>query len=371
MSREDVGFVTARFSPQLFMACGLLNLSLTAPLGAANNVASLKDAFESDFLIGTILSNDVLAGNDATSEALARFHFNAFTAENAMKPASIQPEEGRFNFKEADRFVEIARQCEAMVVGHTLVWNQQTPPWFFEASGGQPASRELVLDRMRTHIAAVVGRYRGRIKQWDVVNEALSDEEVFLRESPWLKAIGQDYIAEAFRAAHAADPNAILTYNDYDIEAGAKHEKAMRLLKSLLAQEVPIQAVGIQGHWHIDSPDLANVERGIEDFASLGLKVMITELDVSVLPGRTNPYARGLPHEVSQRLAARYEQILEMFLRQKKDIGRVTFWGVHDGNSWLNNHPEKGRTDYPLLFDRQGKPKVAFYSVTEASGKIP
>jgi endo-1,4-beta-xylanase len=224
---------------------------------------------------------------------------------------------------------------------------------------------------MRRHIAAVVGRYRGQIKQWDVVNEALSDQVAFLRDSAWLKAIGQDYIAEAFRTAHAADPNAILTYNDYDIEAGAKHEKAMRLLKSLLAEGVPIHAVGIQGHWRIGSPDLANAEKGIEDFASLGLKVMITELDVGVLPERANPYAGGLPDEVSQRLSARYEQILEMFLRQKKHIGRVTFWGVHDGSSWLNNHPEKSRTDYPLLFDRQGKPKAAFYAVTEARKKTP
>ena len=233
----------------------------------------------------------------------------------------------------------------------------------------------------------MVGHYKGRVKQWDVVNEAISDAPgEGLRPSPWLRAIGKDYIAEAFRAAHEADPNAILIYNDYNIERSNKRSKALQLLKSLIEQKIPIHAVGIQGHWRMNSLDLAEVEESIKEFAALGLKVIITELDISVLPSRyqgadisrtettrpgqgsgMNPYTQGLPDNVAKQHAERYRQAFAMFLRHKNVIGRVTFWGTHDGRSWLNNFPVRGRTDYPLLFDRQGKPKAAFFAVTKAA----
>jgi endo-1,4-beta-xylanase len=293
------------------------------------NVTPLKEAFKGKFLIGTAVGTHVLRGQDPATEALISRHYDSFTAENAMKPDAMQPREGQFNFADADRLVEIAQQSGATVVGHTLVWHAQTPRWFFEGPDGQPASRELALTRLRNHIKTVVGRYKGRIKQWDVVNEAINDGPGVLRSSPWLKAIGEDYIAEAFRAAHEADPDAILVYNDYNIELGYKRPKALELLKKLIEQKVPIHAVGIQSHWRMDNPPLAETEESIKQYSALGLKVMITELDIGVLPTKyqgadistretmtaeqatvMNPYTKGLPDEVAQQQAERYRQAL-------------------------------------------------------------
>ncbi len=347
------------------------------------DVPPLKEAFKGKFLIGVAF--DVRGGQRQTSLDIdiARTHFSAFTPENSMKPMFTQPTEGRFNFAGADRIVDLAEKSGAIPIGHCLVWHSQTPRWFFQGADGKPASRELALARLRKHIDSVVGRYKGRVKQWDVVNEAISETPgQQLRPSPWLKAIGEDYLAEAFRAAHKADPDALLIYNDYGIERRDKRRKALDLLKSLREQKVPVHAVGIQGHWRLDGLDLAEVEESIKQFAELGLKVMITELDISVLPRRSagaeitrterpsaeqrakmNPYTEGLPESVAKQHAERYRQAFALFLRHKDVIGRVTFWGTHDGHSWLNNFPVRGRTDHPLLFDRQKKPKPAFFAV--------
>ena len=346
----------------------------------------LKDAYKGTFLIGTILSNAALQGSDAPDVTIAQTQFSAMTAENAMKPDAVQPTEGKFTFDAADRLVALAEKSGATPIGHCLVWHSQTPRWFFDGPDGKPAGRELALARMRKHIATVVGRYKGRVKQWDVVNEAINDGQGVLRPSPWQKAIGDDYIAEAFRAAHAADPDALLVYNDYNIELGYKRPKALQLLKSLLDQKVPINAVGVQCHWRMDNPDFAEVEESIKAFGALGLKVMITELDMGVLPTKyqgadinvreqmtpeqqavMNPYTNSLPEEVAEKQAARYRQAFEMFLRHKNVIGRVTLWGVQDGNSWLNDFPIRGRTEYPLLFDRNHQPKPAFFAVLSAA----
>ncbi len=350
------------------------------------NVPPLKNAYKGAFLIGTALNYPALQGRAPMDIGIATTHFSAFTPENSMKPDALQRTEGQFTFADGDRLVEIAAHCGATPIGHVLVWHQQTPAWFFLGPDGQPASRDLALARLRKHISTVVGHFKGRVKQWDVVNEAISDSpgEV-LRQTPWLKAIGPEYIAEAFRAAHKADPNAILIYNDYNIELGYKRPKALQLLKSLLDQNVPIHAVGIQSHWRLNTPDFAEVEEAIKQFAALGLKVMITEMDIGVLPtqyqgadiARTeimtpeqqavmNPYMNGLPESVAQQLAERYKQAFSMFLRHKDVIGRVTLWGTQDGDSWLNNFPIRGRTDYPLLFDREGKLKSAFFAVQRA-----
>lgn len=357
-----------------------------AAFTAPGTVPPLKAAFAGKFLIGAVLDFGDLQGRATLDTALATRHFSAITAGNSLKPASVQPEEGRFRFEEGDRLVELAEKCGATPIGHTLVWHEQTPRWFFEGPDGRPANRELALVRLRTHIATTVGRYKGRIKQWDVVNEAINDGPGVLRQTPWLKAIGDDYIAEAFRAAHDADPDAVLIYNDYNIELGYKRPKALQLLKALLAEKVPVHAVGIQGHWRINPPDEAELDQAIREFSALGLKVMFTELDIGVLPAnyqgadisRTqtmtpeqqavmNPYTNGLPDAAAQKQAESYRRAFEVFLRHKKVIGRVTLWGVNDGTSWLNNFPIRGRTDYPLLFDRQGNPKPAFFSVREAA----
>jgi endo-1,4-beta-xylanase len=350
-------------------------------------VEPLKHAFKGKFLIGVALDFPTPSGNPNTDVAIALRHFNAFTCGNGMKPSATQPEEGKFTFERGDRMVEAAKKCGATPIGHCLVWHSQTPRWFFQGPDGGPTNRELALQRMRNHIAGVVGHYRGKVKQWDVVNEALSDSpNEYLRPTPWLRSIGEDYIAEAFRAAHEADPKAILTYNDYNIELPTKRAKALKLLKSLLEQKVPVNAVGIQCHWRLSGVDLAEVEKSIDEYSSLGLKVMITELDIGVLPSRyrgadvgfrqqmtpeqraeMDPYSAGLPADVARKQADVYRQAFEMFLRRRKAIGRVTFWGTYDAVSWLNFFPIRGRTEYPLLFDRQGRPKPAFNAVVEAA----
>ncbi|MES4792372.1 MAG: 1,4-beta-xylanase, partial [Chloroflexota bacterium] len=329
------------------------------------------------FLTGTALNYPALQGRSPLDVAIATRHFSAITAANSLKPDALQRVEGQFTFAEGDRLVEIAQKGGAAPVGHVLVWHEQTPAWFFKGSDGQPVSREQ---------ATVVGHYKGRIKEWDVVNEAISDAPgELLRPTPWLKAIGEEYIAEAFRAAHEADPNALLIYNDYNIERRYKRPKALRLLKSLLDQKVPLHAVGIQGHWRLDDPNFAEVEESIRQFTALGLKVMITELDIGVLPTRyqgadlsrvesmtpeqravVNPYEAGLPEDVARQQADCYRQAFEMFLRRDV-IVRVTLRGTHDGDSWLNNFPIRGRTDHSLLFDRQGRPKPAFFAVQQAA----
>lgn len=360
----------------------------TVPQNSAmRNVPPLKNAYRGKFLLGAVLNYPALQGKSPMDVDLATTHFDALTPANSMKPDALQRTEGQFTFADGDRLVEIAEKCGATPIGHVLVWHEQTPAWFFQRPDGRPVGRELALARLRKHISTVVGHYKGRVKQWDVVNEAISDTPgELLRQTPWLKAIGPDYIAEAFRAAHEADPGAILIYNDYNIELDYKRPKALRLLKSLLDQEVPIHAVGIQSHWRLDSPDFAQVEQAIKQYGALGLKVMITELDIGVLPTQyqgadisktetmtpeqqavMNPYVAGLPDAIAQTHAARYSQAFKMFLRHTDVIGRVTLWGTQDGDSWLNNFPVRGRTDYPLLFDRQGHPKPAFFSVQRAS----
>lgn len=361
---------------------------LARPEAVAEEVplAPLKQAAGDAFLVGIAMDSGYRGrAADALSVRIASIHFNAVTPENSMKPMALQPEEGRFEFGTADRLVAMAEEWGAEPIGHCLVWHSQTPRWFFRGPDGEPVDRALALERMRTHIATVVGRYKGKIKQWDVVNEAIDDgPRALLRRSPWLEAIGEDYIAEAFRMAHAADPDAVLIYNDYGIEERHKREKAVRLLRSLLDQGVPVHAVGMQCHWRMERPDLAEVEESIKAYAELGLQVMITELDIGVLPthysgadvgrqesmqGREavmNPYRDGLPDVVAQQHAERYRQAFAMFHRHRDVIGRVTLWGVHDGRSWLNHFPIRGRADYPMLFDRQGEPKPAFFAVVEA-----
>jgi endo-1,4-beta-xylanase len=378
-----------------YLTASLLAASMLAAVSAAGrqetkepwDVPPLKDAYKRKFLIGTALDFPPATEKPNTDVAIAMRHFSAFTCSNSMKPDATEPEEGKFTFERGDRMVEAAHKCGATPIGHCLVWHSQTPRWFFQGPDGGLPSRGEALKRMRNHIAGVVGHFKGKVKQWDVVNEALSDApNEYLRPTPWLRAIGEDYIAEAFRAAHAADPKAILVYNDYNIERSYKRPKAVKLLKSLLDQNVPINAVGLQCHWRMGTVDLADVEESIKEYGALGLKVMVTELDLGVLPTKyqgadvgfrqqmteeqravMNPYTAGLPDDVAQKQAEVYRQAFEMFLRHRNVISRVTFWGTYDAVSWLNFFPIRGRTDYPLLFDRQGNPKPAFTAVVQAA----
>jgi endo-1,4-beta-xylanase len=312
--------------------------------------------------------------------------FNGVTPENCMKPAAIQPAEGQFNFALADAFVDFAGQRGLKVVGHCLVWakDDRTPEWFFR-DGDKPASRELLMNRMRHHIETEVGRYRGRIWMWDVVNEALDDGTNYLRPSGWEKLLGEDFIADAFRIAHEADPKALLVYNDYNNELPAKREKLIRLVRSLKSKDVPVHAVGLQGHYEIDRVPFADLEATLNAMRELDVKVVVSELDIDVIPrsrwwaeggkyrdelAKLNPYAEGCPPEILQRQAEQYGQLFRLFRKHADVIERVSFWNLHDGDSWLNYFPWR-RVNHPLLFDRERKPKPAFDAVVKALSEAP
>jgi endo-1,4-beta-xylanase len=344
---------------------------------------TLKDAFKDAFLVGAALNADQFHERDARGAALIRTQFNTVTPENVLKWERVHPELGRYDFADADRYVAFGEANGMYVVGHTLVWHSQTPRWLFSDAAGRPVSRDTLLARMRDHIHTVAGRYRGRIKGWDVVNEALNEDGT-LRSTPWLQIIGEDYLVKAFQFAHEADPQAELYYNDYSLENVPKRRGAMALIERLRAAGATVHAIGSQGHNKMDWPTPAQQDSTIVAFASLGLQVMITELDVDVLPAvgeyrgadityraelqdRLNPYRDAIPDTVQQALARRYAGLFEVYLAHKDVISRVTFWGVSDGDSWLNNWPVRGRTTYLLLFDRDGRPKPAFDAVIRAA----
>jgi endo-1,4-beta-xylanase len=269
------------------------------------------------------------------------------------------------------------------MIGHTLMWHSQAPAWLFQDENKQPLPREKALDNLKSHIDTVVKHFDGKVLGWDVVNEAVADEGEYLRDTPAHKAIGDDFVIQAFKLAQAANPNVELYYNDYNIEAPYKRPKALRLIKDLKAAGCRVDAVGMQGHWLLDSPSVKEIDEGIKAFADLGVKVMITELDVDVLPRKgagadvaakeqgQDPYKNGLPPDVQQKLAERYREIFRV-LAKYRDAGvltRVTFWGVYDGNTWLNDWPVRGRTNHPMLWDRQLQPKPALGTVIEALQK--
>jgi endo-1,4-beta-xylanase len=343
----------------------------------------LKDAYKGSFLIGAALNRTQIEGGDSREMAIVNRNFNAISPENVLKWALVHPRPDHYDFEAADRYVEFGEKNHMFIVGHNLIWHKQTPAWVFRDSEGNLLSRDKLLERMRDHIGTVVGRYKGRINGWDVVNEAIAGDGT-MRPSPWLKIIGDDYVAKAFEYAHEADPNAELYYNDYDLEKPAKRRGALELIKKLKAEGVPVTAVGLQNHDRLDWPSLEDEDATISAFADLGVNVNISELDVDVLPRppegqeaevaatvssqpQLNPYAGGLPDSVQQALAKRYAGLFGVFLKHRNVIGHVTVWGVTDTESWLNNYPVRGRTNYPLLFDRAGQPKPAFQAVIDAA----
>lgn len=341
---------------------------------------SLHQHFDGDFLIGTALNERQISGADVASHEFLAHHFNAVTAENAMKWQRLQPREGEYFWDHADALVAFANENDIHLTGHTLIWHRQTPDWVFQDSSGRPASRELLLRRMKAHIEAVMGRYKGRVQSWDVVNEVV-EEDGTLRNSQWRKLIGDDFICKAYQFARAADPDAKLYYNDYNLFKPSKRDGVIRLLRKLQEDGVNVDGVGMQAHYSLSNPaNLNDVEDSIIAFANEELDVLITELDVSVLEtpqgddninGRYpydpnyDPYRNGLPADVEQTLNDRYAALMRIFLRNRDKISRVTFWGVHDAQSWKNNWPMTGRSDYPLVFDRNGRPKSVLARLLE------
>jgi len=361
-------------------------LALWVPgLGLAADGAgrSLREAFAQEFMMGVALATSQVDGRERRAGEIAAEQFSAVTPENAMKWQSLHPESDRYDFKAADAYVEFAGKHNMSLIGHALVWHSQAPSWVFEGAEGKPATREVMLNRMRQYIHAVVGRYKGKVKGWDVVNEALSDSGGdILRDSLWRRLIGDDFIDHAFRFAKEADPQAELYYNDYGLEDERKRGNCVKLLRGLLDRGVPVTGVGTQSHFQLDYPSLAAVDQTLSALSSLRLKVMVTELDVDVLPYRENPgiadlsrreegnkamdpCVAGLPGEIQIKLANRYRDLFALYLRHREAIARVTFWGLDDRQSWLNDFPIAGRTNHPLLFDRELKPKPAFFAVLE------
>lgn len=342
---------------------------------------TLKEAFEGKFHIGTALNAPQITGRDTAAIKVVKEQFSAIVAENCMKSGPIQPREGQFDFSLADQFVEFGVQNNLFVTGHTLIWHSQAPRWFFTDSAGNEVSREVLIERMRTHIHTVVGRYKGKVKGWDVVNEAILDDGSY-RPSKFYQILGEDFIRLAFEFAHEADPDCELYYNDYSMSNPGKRQGVVAMVNKLKEQGVRIDAVGMQGHIGMDYPTVNEFEESIKAFSETGVKVMITELDLTVLemPDRRvgaevsasfeyqqklNPYVNGLPDSVNVAYENRYLDFFKLFLKYQDVITRVTLWGVNDGDSWKNNWPIRGRTDYPLLFDRNNEPKPLVAKIIE------
>lgn len=365
------------------------SLLLAALIGAVALASAqqptLKDAYNGCFLVGAALNPSQFTGENARQAALIKAQFDTISPENVLKWERVHPQPDKYNFGPADQYVDFGQQNHMFIIGHTLIWHSQTPKWVFEDANGNPVSRKVLLKRMRDHIQTVVGRYKGRVNGWDVVNEVVSDDGT-MRQSPWMKIIGPDYIEKAFEYAHKADPKAQLYYNDYSLENDVKRKGALELVRKLRAKHVPITGVGLQDHVSLDWPTTQQINATIDDFGKLGMKVMITELDVDVLPWPTpqqtadvslrvasnpqlNPYRDGLPDAVQQQLANRYADLFRAYASHCGVVTRVTFWGVNDGDSWKNGWPVRGRTNYPLLFDRNDQPKPAFNAVIEAAPK--
>ena len=360
---------------EMTIALSLVCLALFSQPAIAQK--GLKDYYQDYFPIGVSVMPRELSGPDS---ALILQQFNSLTPENSMKLGPIHPEENRYNWNAADSIVAFAQAHGMRVRGHNLCWHENTPAWLFKDAQGGQVTKEVLLQRLKDHITTVVSRYKGKIYAWDVVNEAVDDDSTkFLRNSPWYRICGEEFIAKSFEYAHAADPSAQLFYNEYNTERPEKRERIYRLLKQLVEAGVPINGVGIQGHWSIYEPSEKDLRDAIERFSSLGLKVQITELDISIYPWEKNRRARrpdeqdALTPELEQRQAEQYKKVFAIFREfappasspQKRIITGVTFWNVTDRHTWLDQYPVPGRKNYPLLFDTEGRPKKAYWSVVD------
>jgi endo-1,4-beta-xylanase len=331
------------------------------------NVPSLKERYKDHFLIGAAITPMALRTDETN---LIQSQFSGITAENAMKMGPIHPQEFRFNWGPADSLVAFATRNHLRMRGHTLVWHSQTPKWLFEGEDGKQVNKEILLQRIHDHIDSVAGRYKGKIYAWDVVNEAISDQaNEFYRSSLFYQICGEEYIEKAFQWAHAADPDALLFYNDYNEIDPVKRKKIIEMVTRLRAKGVPIHGIGLQAHWSIFSPSEQVLENTLEDFSRVGLPLHITELDISVYrkEGRRDRIpSDSLTAYTPEREAMQntmYERVFAAFRKYRSSIRSVTFWNISDRRSWLDNFPVIGRKDYPLLFDAKLQTKKAFFSV--------
>lgn len=360
---------------QIIAVCAaLLLLTAAAPSAhlLAQTIPSLREAFKNDFGIGTALNNAQIDERNPQTTAFIARQFNMATPENVMKSALVHPQWDTYDFTMGDKLIEFGKKHDIKINGHTLVWHSQLPVFMRGIR-----SKDSVQTFFTNHIKTVAGHYKGKVYSWDVVNEALNEDGT-MRKSVFLNYLGDNFVTDAFRLAQEASPGTELYYNDYNNEQPKKRAGCIELVKKIKVAGVRIDGVGIQGHWHVGKIPLKDIEESILQYSALGLKVMFTELDIEVLPrnfqgaevgqrmtadAQSNPYPTALPDSVQQQLAADYEALFKLFLKHKDKVTRVTFWGVNDANSWLNNWPIRGRTSYPLLFDRNSQPKPAFYRV--------
>lgn len=331
----------------------------------------LKDVFKDKFLMGVAMNTWQVAGLDTAATNIVKKHFNSIVAENCMKCEVVHPEENRYDFTSADSLVAFGEANNMTVIGHCLIWHSQCAPWFWFDKEHNFVTPEVLKERMREHIHTVVGRYKGRIKGWDVVNEAIVEDGSY-RQSPFYRILGEEFIPLAFQYAHEADPDAELYLNDYGMTAPGRRDTYIKIIKDLQSKGLRIDAIGMQGHMGIDYPTVEEFETSLLAFAETGIKVMITEWEMSALPSvnfsanitdtvafkkSLNPYTEELPDSVSLLWNNRMKDFFNLYLKHADKITRVNAWGVSDGDSWKNDFPVKGRKDYPLFFDRNHEPK--------------
>ncbi|KKK36303.1 1,4-beta-xylanase [Mesobacillus campisalis] len=367
----------------LLPAAGTGAAASNAPVSALE-AAPLEERYKDSFNIGAAIEPHQLEG--ISGEVLKR-HYNSIVAENVMKPINIQPEEGKFNFEEADKIVKFARENDMDLRFHTLIWHSQVPDWFFLDKEGNkmvdetdPKKREknkkLLLKRVETHVKTIVKRYKDDVDSWDVVNEVIDDyapNGKGLRESPWYQITGTDYIKVAFETADRfVGKDAKLYINDYNTEVEVKRDHLYNLVKDLLDQGVPIDGVGHQAHIQLGWPSLQQMEDSFNKFASLGLDNQVTELDVSLYgwpPRPAYPTYDAIPESEFDRQAERYDQIFELYERLGDKISSVTFWGIADNHTWLDDRAREFNNgvgkDAPFVFDINYNTKPAYWSIMD------
>ncbi|NDV60600.1 endo-1,4-beta-xylanase [Bacteroides sp. 519] len=372
------------FNNALFALLAIpLLLACTGNPASQNKEITLKDALKDKFLIGTALNASQITGRDTAGIRVVTENFNAIVAENCMKSEEVHPEENQYNFALADSFVNFGISHKLTVTGHTLIWHSQLPKWFCHTDQGELVSADVLKERMKNHIYTLVGRYKGKIRGWDVVNEAINDDGSW-RNSPFYQILGEEFMYLAFQYAHEADPDAELYYNDYNEWHPGKRNAIVKMVNTMKERGLRIDAIGMQGHVGMDYPSLNEYQEAIDTYVAAGVKVMITEFEISALPSprpnvganisdieaynkEMNPYTNGLPTEVSQAWSNHMMDFFNLFLKNSDHILRVTLWGVADGDSWKNDFPMRGRTDYPLLFDRNHQAKPVVQSIIDAA----
>ncbi len=367
---------------------GLLLLAGSLSVNAAQDQA-LKNTFADSFKMGVAVNQDIVTGKNAVAQSIIAKQFNTVTLENAMKAEVIYPQQGKVDFSGADAFIDFAKQNNMFTVAHTLVWHNQTPDWFFTNSKNEPNTPAEQLEQMRKHIELVAGRYKNKVDAWDVVNEVIADDGSY-RPTVWVNRVGDGdtMVKAAFKYAQQYSPNTELYYNDFNAWRPEKRDGIIRMIKMLQKEGIRIDGIGIQAHWGLNFPKMQYIEQAIDAYAALGIKVMITELDIDVLPltkeGQItgtdmmkpqfqleefetylDPYKNGLPSDVEVQLNARYKALFELFYAKRDKIDRVTFWGLHDGMSWKNDYPIPNRTNYPLLWDRNLNPKPVIKTIAD------